>query len=337
MSIDPLPRLERFRRFHSRDAETSRALLAAEGFHLDFPSRDRQTVDMRVNGIAFPGIYLGYLQYGCAAEIRSAQTRNDYRILPPIRGYLEAEIGNRTVACTPGHAIITSRTSSNRVRAGRQSAWLNIFVRGPALDRHLNGLLDGPLGPPLEFAPELSLSDGYGLGLAKYVLLAVADFERFGPNVWSPITINEFEELIISKLLLLHPHNYAEQLQRLEKTIAPRDVNRAIEYMEAHLRESVTLADVANAAQVPGRTLIKHFADYQGVSPMRYLRIARLKRVREALKFAEPEESITAIAMKWGFSHLGRFSCEYRKRFGETPSETRKKRVDTLLLEGSAT
>ena len=26
--------------------------------------------------------------------------------------------------------------------------------------------------------------------------------------------------------------------------------------------------------------------------------------------------------MKWGFCHLGRFAVEYRRRFGESPSQT---------------
>jgi len=55
---------------------------------------------------------------------------------------------------------------------------------------------------------------------------------------------------------------------------------------------------------------------------MRYLRDARFETVHDALKRAQPEQSVAELAMKWGFSHLGRFAVEYRKRFGESPSET---------------
>ena len=34
------------------------------------------------------------------------------------------------------------------------------------------------------------------------------------------------------------------------------------------------------------------------------------------------EESVTDIALRCGFTHLGRFSVAYRTRFGESPSET---------------
>jgi AraC-like DNA-binding protein len=56
------------------------------------------------------------------------------------------------------------------------------------------------------------------------------------------------------------------------------------------------------------------------------LRDARFEKVRQALRIAKPEEGVAQVARKWGFSHLGRFAIEYRKRFGESPSETARNR-----------
>ena len=58
---------------------------------------------------------------------------------------------------------------------------------------------------------------------------------------------------------------------------------------------------------------------------MRYLHDARFARVREDLLRADTAESVTQIAMKWGFRHLGRFAVGYRNRFGKTPSQTRRR------------
>ena len=82
-------------------------------------------------------------------------------------------------------------------------------------------------------------------------------------------------------------------------------------------------------SQNPNR--LKHFRDSKGVSPMRYLCDARFEKVREALARAQPGDSVTTIAMSWGFSHLGRFSVEYRRRFGESPSDTLKRRRRFIL------
>jgi transcriptional regulator GlxA family with amidase domain len=90
--------------------------------------------------------------------------------------------------------------------------------------------------------------------------------------------------------------------------------------MHGHLDVPIRLADIVRASGVPGRTLFKHFNDCRGISPMRYLRNARLDKVRETLRSA-PQARVTDIAMQWGFTHMGRFSVEYRRRFSESPSE----------------
>jgi transcriptional regulator GlxA family with amidase domain len=141
-----------------------------------------------------------------------------------------------------------------------------------------------------------------------------------------PMTARSFREFIMTALLLHQPHNYSERLRRLERPAAPRDVKRAIDYIEANLDMAIGLPEIVAASGVPGRTLVQHFRDFKGTSPMRYLRAARYDKVREALRRAEPEESIADIAAKWGFSHMGRFSVDYRSRFGETPSETLRRR-----------
>jgi AraC-like DNA-binding protein len=142
--------------------------------------------------------------------------------------------------------------------------------------------------------------------------------------MWSdPATANAFEQFIATALLLCHPHNYSDALRRL-KADRPTRRKARDRLIEAHLDSVITLADIVAASRVPGRTLFKHFKDHRGISPMRYLRTARLKKVREWLQRAEPEQEIADIAMRWQIEHMGRFALEYRKRFGESPSETHR-------------
>jgi transcriptional regulator GlxA family with amidase domain len=101
------------------------------------------------------------------------------------------------------------------------------------------------------------------------------------------------------------------------------DVRRAVDYIDAHLTAPVKLEDVVRAAGVSGRGLFRHFRNAMGVSPMVYLRNARFARVRDALLGARSGERIVDIASLWGFDHMGRFAVEYRRRFGERPSDTR--------------
>jgi transcriptional regulator GlxA family with amidase domain len=131
---------------------------------------------------------------------------------------------------------------------------------------------------------------------------------------------------VTTALLLHQPHNYAQALRKLGQPVTPRDVKRAIEYMEANLETPIGLPEIVAASWVPGRTLLQHLRDFSGTSPMRYLRAARYEKVRAALRRADPEENITGIAARWGFGHFGRFSVEYRRLFGESPSATLRRR-----------
>jgi AraC-like DNA-binding protein len=199
---------------------------------------------------------------------------------------------------------------------------LNLRLNGSAVTRRLVALLGAPLDRSLEFTPKMDLDKGYGRSLAAHLFLAIADLERSGSVLHSPIALSAFEEFILTGLLVSHPHNYTGALRRREKPAGPRDVKRAIDYIEANLDSAIGLPEIVAASGVPGRTLIQHFRDFKGISPMRYLRNARLEKIHEALRHAKPEESITEIASNWGFTHMGRFSVEYRKRFGEVPSQT---------------
>jgi transcriptional regulator GlxA family with amidase domain len=103
--------------------------------------------------------------------------------------------------------------------------------------------------------------------------------------------------------------------------IAPRDVGRVVHYMHANLAAPITLADLVRESCVAGRTLLQHFRDFKGVPPMRYLRDLRLRQVRTELQSGAATR-VHETAVRWGFAHAGRFSVEYRLRFGESPSAT---------------
>lgn len=320
--------------FRSRDPEELAAYLRGWGYQLELEPRDARRLDACFNGVFFPNIALGYHHYGAAVEIRTRPTGDDYWLLRPLRGPLEMVAGSVATMCGPGQAAVVSPALSSQFRSPRGSTRLNLRLNGSAVIRRLVALLGEPLDRPLEFAPKIDLDKGYGRSLAAHLSLAIADLERTGSILHSPIALSAFEEFILTGLLVLHPHNYTGALQRREKPAPPRDVKRAIDYIEANLGAAIGLPEIVAASGVPGRTLIQHFRDFKGTSPMRYLRAARYQKVRETLRRAEPEESITEIAARWGFSHLGRFSVEYRRRFGESPSGTlRRKRASMPIGE----
>lgn len=328
MAYMPAPLLERLRIFQSRDVEETRAFLHAKNYRFDLPPRQKRGLDTRINGVYLPQSYVGYIQYGAASvAFSTGRDRPDYWMQFPLHGHLRGAIGRDAVECTPDSGAIASPTREHcHFLVEPDCARIQVSINTVAVSTQLAALLGEPSGKPVDFAATIDLAKGYGRSLADYIRTAVLDFERAGSVLWHAHTASLFEQFIATALLLSHPHSHTAALQRLARPAAPRDVKRALEFMHAHLDAPITLADIVSASGVPGRTLFKHFEDWKGISPMRHLRNARMVQVRQALLRADPEQSITAIAMGLGFSHMGRFSVEYRRRFGESPSQTLKTR-----------
>ena len=100
-------------------------------------------------------------------------------------------------------------------------------------------------------------------------------------------------------------------------------VERAREYMRAHIDEPITVADLCTVLKVSRRTLQYSFQDILNLNPVSFLRALRLNGVRRALKSAEHgHDSIADIAARWGFWHLSHFAADYKVMFGELPSDT---------------
>ena len=322
MGTGTAPLLERQKIFHSRDVEETRAFLKGKEFRLDVMPRDVPRLDVHINGVYLPGTFIGFIQYGAPVTVQSSPERDDYWIQLPLRGCIETTTGHASVACDARHAAVCAPMQENVLRSQVGSARFNVSLTRGALSRQLTMLLGDMPRRIVEFEPMVDLTSGYGRSLARHLHFAVSELECKDSMLWEPWALARFEELLIIGLLLSHPHNYTEALRRLHRPVAPRDVKHAIEYIQANLEQGVTLTNIVEQSRVPGRTLFKHFRDFTGVSPMLYLRNARFERVRDALRHAQPGETVGQIASRCGFTHMGRFSVEYRQRFAETPSST---------------
>ena len=309
---------------HSRDIEETRAFLHARHVRFDLQGgeRDRADFEVRYNGVYLPRLWLGYIRYGAPAASRVSPTRADYWVHLPMHGRLAVTSGWRTLDYDPQRAALTSPPDEHTLKFGAGLARLCLSIRSDALTRHLADLLGDAPRRPLRLAPALDLAGGFGLGFAR-LLHAVASDACVTGTLSDPLVAADFEQLVMTSLLHSVPHDYSEALRRRERNIAPRDVRRAVDYLRENAAEPLTLGDLVRASGVAGRTLLKHFKDAYGVSPMRYLRNHRLLRVREEL-LRDPAARVSEVAVRWGFAHLGRFAREYRQRFGEPPSRTRR-------------
>lgn len=131
------------------------------------------------------------------------------------------------------------------------------------------------------------------------------------PSAASPIAARHFEQFLEYTLL--------------GEPGIPAALRRARLYCEEHAGECVSLRDIAAEARVSIRTLQHDFRKHLRTTPMAYLREVRLARAHaDLVRIAETgaRTTVTEVAMRWGFTHLGRFSSLYRQTYGRPPSST---------------
>lgn len=105
-------------------------------------------------------------------------------------------------------------------------------------------------------------------------------------------------------------------------------ITKVLELLQLSSDQPIRLAELCSKAGVSERTLRSIFKEVFGVGPNRYMLIRRLHLVRAALSIASPNtESVSHIALRFGFSDSGRMASEYHNLFGEYPSKTLMKKL----------
>lgn len=100
-------------------------------------------------------------------------------------------------------------------------------------------------------------------------------------------------------------------------------VTKALEHAHGQKWGGLQVADLALAADVTSRTLLRTFRQQLGVGPASYLKLRQLNMVRRSLRGkCGPSSKVTNIMSEHGVTEFGRFASEYRALFGERPSET---------------
>jgi AraC-like DNA-binding protein len=100
-------------------------------------------------------------------------------------------------------------------------------------------------------------------------------------------------------------------------------LERAERYIAENLTDDLNLDDMVTAAETSASSLLRAFRLHRGTTPMRYVKQLRLEAVHRALLASNPKTAkVSEVASEYAFFQFGRFAAEYKRMFGELPSET---------------
>jgi AraC-like DNA-binding protein len=146
----------------------------------------------------------------------------------------------------------------------------------------------------------------------------LAKVQRDPEALANPYAAHVVEQSAVNALLSVAGPPPKKALSERRQSLA----QRAEEFLRSYINTPITVRDVCDWVGTSERSLHLGFLERFGMSPMAYLKVLRLNRVRRQLRDAAPGTTVTDVAMCLGFSHLGRFATEYVRFFGERPSTT---------------
>lgn len=104
-----------------------------------------------------------------------------------------------------------------------------------------------------------------------------------------------------------------------------------IDYIHENLCNITSVQQVCENTQVPERTVRRLIRKKYDISPKNFLNNLRLNEVKKGLKKDSIDSHVFQIASEYNFWHMGQFSRDYKRLFGELPSDTLKSYSGNLL------
>ncbi len=310
----------------SQSLEEVRAVMRDRfGFGFEPLGAQDDGTDAAISCLDLPGMSVHYAHYGADVEVTTPVRRDNYMVLMPIAGQVVSFATRTPEPCTARCSVVSSPGLAGRTRSNSRARRINLSIRRELLVRHLVDLVGEGAYDDLVFERAIDYTTGFGRSLRSLAFWAVREASRNAEWLSDPHTARAFQDWIAIGLLRFQHHTYSERLVHDHGFVAPRDVKRVAEYILANAERPIGLAEMVAIAGVPARTLRKHFRDVYGLPPTAYLRKVRFEQVRAALLHAAPHVTVTDIAWRRGFRHMGRFAGDYLRLFGEKPSETRRR------------
>jgi len=317
--------LGRFPLFRTADLDEARDRVAEiycpHELRID-ASRQRRG-DTFMSHVPLGAVSLNRLRYGASVSLDAGCLDSFLLVMMPLRGNARISCGSQSIVSNPRLASVVSPTLplSETIEAGCDQVMVRI--ERELLERTCAQHLGHPLRQPLHFELGLDMCSSAARHWINMVCYLLNECETATPLLQSPLLRAQFEQVVVTSLLLTQPHNQSAALRQPGRAIAPAHVKRVEEYIETHAEQPLTVAALAAHAGVSSSALHAGFRDFRDTTPMAHLKAVRLRRVREELAATDPARaSVTEVALRWGFRHLGHFSAGYRQAFGETPSET---------------
>ena len=312
--------LHRFPVFHTSSTEVLREKGAQVFGGSVLALRKPERFDTRANFVQLQDIGLVYAAINCNIALQFSES-DFVRLQIGQSGSATTTAGGQTTEINGRQACLTSVGLASRMLCSGENKRLTLRVKGSALDQMLLSLLGFKPKGALSFAPAMPLDDPKVQGLLQTVMFLARQLDSTSA-VLPPLVLHELEQAITVAVLCASSHSFSHLLESHARHASNAAVHRAEEFIQANWERPIRIADLVALTEVSARSLFKAFRKTRGYSPIAFAKIVRLKQARQMLDGGNSDISVAGVAFKCGFGNLGHFAADYRRAFGELPSET---------------
>jgi AraC-like DNA-binding protein len=264
------------------------------------------------------------------SALLSIRMEHGRAVFPPKRAYggvtvplysgFEAGTRGRMAQFAVGAAhVITDEGGGEEIRPRSGAHLLGANIDASLLESQRQAFDGRGGGRPRPLEPMLRTSTPAGHRLLRYLDWTWRELTRPDSSLHLSQVAREVEDALARMLVEACCAGDACAPMAVSHAVA----RRAEEFLAAHIDRPLSLAELAETVGVSTRSLSRAFHERHGMGPIGFLRRRRLEAARRDLIDAEPGETdVTRVALRYGFAHLGRFAVDYRRMFGESPSET---------------
>lgn len=278
--------------------------------------------NIRINHVAMSLGHLFGVKHGAAVHAMSSGPIRSFQIMVPLRGRLVGQSGRGEICSKPGTALVYSPRDRLDTHWSEDCVALVLAVPEERL-RTVADQSRFPLKTPsIKLGNLMSLREGGGRSFANALGIICQESTDPRSAFSRGLTTRSLETTLLLALLL----SQYDDSPRPPASLNHRRrhyVESALDIIEARCDTDLGIQDLVCASGASMRTLQYAFMERFGVGPMTYLKQARLRRVREHLRAAQPGScTVGDIAARWGFYNGSTFARAYYKMFGELPSRT---------------
>ncbi len=255
------------------------------------------------------------LRYGAQARIVSEGLGDIYHAQFILQGHCSYRLAHTTLDLPAGHVLVINPDDPLDLTYSDDCEKFILRIPSSMLDDTCAEHRWFKPNERIKFSPEPhKFEDIDSLLLLLRLLCAEAESSMATPQL-----LQHYNRVVTTKLMVLLKHN----VSMVTPTQHAPNFERLVNYIERNIKLELGADQLAQYAGLSLRSLYMLFEKNVRTTPKNFVRQKKLEKVHAVLNDpCQPCPNVTAVALEYGFTHLGRFSELYKSAYGVLPSQS---------------